>query len=145
MDSDGHISEQLFSLNNLDPVGCERCDGDNVDIPSTLDVNLFLEEISADTMRIEISQGLADPGSSAQQPATVSPQDLELAPQLIDDRPVTSAPEEPAILAVVENIEDQPGRSNGVTGGSNMKDVELPAQPTESPAKFNLGCPTAIY
>jgi hypothetical protein len=139
------MSEQLLSCDNLEPEGCVGYDERNVEIPSTLDVSLPFDENSADTMCTETSQGPADPGSSAQQPATVSPQALELAPQPTDGCPVTCAPEEPATLAVVEGAENQQKRSNGVTGSSNTKDVEPPAQPIESPAKSNPGCPTATH
>ena len=148
MDFDGQVlqtSEQLLSSDNLEPAGREDCDEHNVEIPSTPDASLPLDESSTNTMRTETFRGPADRGSWTQQPATVSPQDLELAPQPTGGCPVTPVPEELATLAIVEGAEDQQGQSNGLTGGSNTKDAEPPAQPIESPAPSSPGRPTAAH
>ena len=48
-------------------------------------------------------------------------------------------------LAVFEGAEDQLRRPDGVTGGSNTKDAEPPAQPLESPAEPDPGHPATTH
>ena len=120
-------------------------DEHNVEIPSTPDASLPLDEKSADTMLTETLQGSAEPDSLAQQSATVSLQDLELATQSMDRCPVTSAPEKPATLRIFKSAEDQQGQSNGVTSDSNTRDVEPPVQPIKSPAYPNPGSPITAH
>ena len=151
MDSKIEMPEQLLPCNDLDPVGSEGCDRHNTEIPSTPGVSLPLGENLADTMRADTlqepagSDSLADLDILGLKPATVNPQDLETVTQPTDGCPVMSAPEEPTTLAIFEGAEDQLRRSDSMTGGSNTKDAEPPAQPVESPAEPNPGHPATTH
>jgi hypothetical protein len=85
-------------------------------------VSLSLAVNVTDTTRAEIWQAPDGSDSLTQQPATVSPQDPEIAMQITDDYSVTSAPdrmvtkdsEGPAILAISDGAKNRQGQSDGV-------------------------------